>query len=507
MPKSLVPLTIAAPGFLGLNTQQAGNILPAGWATTLNNFVYDDVGRIASRKGSQHINGTAIAGSPTVKAVHEYIDAAGNTVNILAAGNEIYKEVAGTITAVTNVGMTTPTGDDWQFVNFNGWCVGFQAGHDPIVATSATAPDFQDSGGTQYQGEMVCSAYGRLWTVSGNTLYYSDLLINNFTGIGSGNFDLAKFWPNGMDEATAIADFNGYLVVFGKNSLIVYENADDVDNMAIVEGINGIGCIARDSVQTIGQDLVFLSDSGIRSLGRTLEAGDMPITDLSTHVRDALITAALKETAVEIKSVYNPEAGFYLLSLPTTGITYCFDLKFPNQDNTWRVSRWTHAPTALMYSQDHILYTAQTDGYLSKYFGYKDAVSSAGAGGDSYSIDYVGVWNDFGEDAANLLKILKNVSVLGSGTPSSSVSFKWSVDYDETFNTLGLVFNSDPPAAYGSAQYNVDVFSLTGNFERVRSTLSRTGQVMIYGITATIDGTNFALQRMDILAKIGRLAL
>ena len=60
MAKNLAPLTISAPGFLGLNTQQAGSILPPGWATKLDNVIYDDVGRIASRKGSQQLNTTVI---------------------------------------------------------------------------------------------------------------------------------------------------------------------------------------------------------------------------------------------------------------------------------------------------------------------------------------------------------------------------------------------------------------------------------------------------------------
>lgn len=506
MPKQLAPLTVQAPGFMGLNTQQAGSILPPGWATKLDNFVFDDVARIASRQGTQQVNGTVITNTPVVRATHEYIDASGNIVHIVAGDNKIWKEVAGTMTDVSGT-ITTPTADNWKFVNFNGWCVGFQSGHAPIVATSATTPAFADSGGTQYNGSMGLSAYGRLWTVSANTLYYSDLLINNFTGGSSGSFDLAKFWPNGMDEAVAIADFNGFLVVFGKDSIIVYENADDITNMAIVEGIKGIGCVARDSVQVVGKDITFLSDSGLRTLGRTLEQEKLPITDISQHNRDNLLAVLSGETEANIKSVYNSDKGFYLLSMPAAGVSYYFDLKFPNEDGTWKTTKWNIAPTALSFSQDHTMYMAVDSGYISKYFGYTDGADSASANGSSYTIDYEGVWNDFGEEVANQIKILKNVSVLGAGTTSSNVVFKWAVDYEQTYHTRALTFSSNPPAAYGSAQYSVDVFSATGSFERVRSSLSNSGQVILYGITTTIDGTAFALQRLDVLAKIGRLGL
>lgn len=509
MSKNLIPLTISAPGFFGLNSQRSGSILPVGWATKLNNFVFDDLGRIASRKGSKRINATAISGSPTIRSIHEYLDDSGNTVNILAADNKIWKEVSGIITDVSGT-ITTPTGDDWQFVNFNGWCVGFQDGHAPIVATSATTPSFADSGGTQFNGSMVLSAYGRLWTVKDNTFYYSDLLINNFTGGSSGNLDLAKFWPNGMDEAVALIDFNGLLIVFGKESIIVYEGADDVNNISIIEGIESIGCIARDSIQVIGQDVVFLSSSGLRSLGRTLKDDYLPIGDISQHVRDELIGKSRTETLVTIKSVYNPDDGYYLLSLPTSGVSYYFDLKFPNQDGTWKATIWTIAPTALFYKPNTTMYAAIDSGYMSTVTGFKDSVLSNDTGGVSYTIDYEGVWNDLGdseEDVSNLLKIPKNVSVLGSGTAASDVIFKWSFDYSDIFLTRPLTFTNELPAQYGVAQYGIDTYSFSGSFERVRSQLSSAGQVIKSGIQTTINGTPFALQRFDILVKLGRLSL
>ncbi|MHA2069285.1 MAG: hypothetical protein ACXABY_33410, partial [Candidatus Thorarchaeota archaeon] len=246
----LFPLTIESPGFLGLNSQNAGAVLPVGWASVLENWVWDDVGRLASRKGSQQLNATVVTDSPTIRQAHEYIDASGNKLSIFSADNKIYKEVAGTMTNISGA-MTPATADNWQFVNFNGWCVGYQVGHEPILleTVGGTFIDAADFGGpaakTMVNGTAALSAYGRVWTVLGNTLYHTDLLIHNYAGGTSGTFDLAKYWPNGMDEATAIADFNGFLVVFGKNSIIIYENPDDVSNMAIVEGIDGEGCIAR----------------------------------------------------------------------------------------------------------------------------------------------------------------------------------------------------------------------------------------------------------------------
>jgi len=101
MPKQLIPLTISAPGFLGLNTQQAGSILPPGWATKLDNCVFDNIGRIASRKGTQQVHEDAISGTPTMRSGHEYVDRTGQSIMIWAGDNKIWKEVLNVVTDIT----------------------------------------------------------------------------------------------------------------------------------------------------------------------------------------------------------------------------------------------------------------------------------------------------------------------------------------------------------------------------------------------------------------------
>ena len=200
----------------------------------------------------------------------------------------------------------------YKFVNFNGWCVGHHPGNVPIVATTSGG-NFSAGGGTQYNGDDVLAAWGRLWVIdsSANTLYYSDLLINNFTGGSSGSFDLAKYWPNGMDAAIAIAEWNDYLVVFGRKSIIIYENPDDpTTSMAIADIIEGVGCIARDSVQQIGSDLAFLSGSGVKSLGRVIQEKSLPQRDISKNVRDYVVSLATSTETV--KSLYSESERFYL---------------------------------------------------------------------------------------------------------------------------------------------------------------------------------------------------
>lgn len=511
MSKPLLPLSIEAPGFLGLNTQNSGSVLPPGWAVDLNNLVYDDIGRLASRKGSVQQYSDAertskLGASPVVRQLHEYIDATGSKVTIFAAGNAIYKLVGSTVTDISGT-ITTPTADNWQFANWRGTCVGYQAGHAPVELLTA-AGTFANAAGTMHNGSMVLSAYGRTWTVESNTLYYSDLLIHSYAGGSAGSFDLATYWPNGMDEAVAIADFNGFLVVFGKESIIVYDNPDNpAGAMSIVEGIEGTGCIARDSIQVIGNEIVFLSSTGVRTLGRVIQEKSMPLGDISRHVRDALIEKATSEVTENIRSVYNRDEGFYILSFPLTNTTYVFDLKFPNQDGTWKATTWDYAPTAMVYTQDLNLYIAKDSGFVSLYDRYLDSILSDNTGGSAYFVEYEGVWNDFGEEAAHLLKIPKRAAILAAGYSGGQIAFRWALDYSSIWKETQLTFLVRQQSQYGIGKYGVAKYSGALEFERVTGNMSSAGQVIKIGLRADIQGVKFALQRVDILAKVGRLGI
>ena len=51
MAKPIQPASIVAPGFFGLNTQEAGVTLEAGFALQADNCIIDKYGRLGSRKG------------------------------------------------------------------------------------------------------------------------------------------------------------------------------------------------------------------------------------------------------------------------------------------------------------------------------------------------------------------------------------------------------------------------------------------------------------------------
>ena len=376
----------------------------------------------------------------------------------------------------------------YKFVNFNGSCVGHHASNAPIEATTSGG-NFSLAGGTQYNGSDVVAAWGRIWILVGNTLWYSDLLINSFAGGSSGSFDLAKYWPNGMDSAIALAEWNDFLVVFGRKSIIIYENPDDpTASMAIADIVEGIGCIARDSVQQVGSDLLFLSGSGVRSLGRVVQEKSLPQRDISKNVRDYVVSLA---TSTEtIKSVYSEVERFYLLSFKDAGIVMCFDMSLRLDDGSFRSTEWLMTITDMLVLQDRSVVLITSDGTNSQtttYTGYSDDVMSDGSGGDTYDVNYEGVWNDFGEEIGQRQKILKSMTVLMGGVNGDTSTAKWAVDYLDTFDTATVSFPTISKAAAG-----------------IRVPMTKSGEVVKIGLLSTIYGTEKTLKRFNIMAKLGR---
>ena len=90
MPTKLIPLSVNAPGFFGLNKQQSAASLPPGWATTANNCIIDDDGRIAARQGWSQVTSSPISGTPDVEMLHEYLDDSGTSIIVSAANSKLY---------------------------------------------------------------------------------------------------------------------------------------------------------------------------------------------------------------------------------------------------------------------------------------------------------------------------------------------------------------------------------------------------------------------------------
>ena len=509
MAQQLQNITVAAPGFFGLNTQDSPIGGNPSFASIADNCVIDKLGRIGARQGYEEVstNGSSVLGtSRGIETVYEFIDSSGDKYIVSAGNNKLF---TGTTTLVdaTPTGYT-PTANNWKAVTLNNHAYLFQRDHEYVLGTDEGGSfvleehsAHSQATGTPPEANEVLAAYRRLWAadVTGNkhTVYFSDLLNgHHWTGGTSGSLDVTTVWPTGFDEITALAAHNGFLIIFGKKSILVYSGATSPASMTLTDTIEGVGCIARDSVQHTGTDIIFLSDTGVRSFGRTIQEKSMPVRDISKNVRTDLMSLVSLETK-PIKYVYSSDNAFYAVTLPDSNTVYCFDMRTPLEDGSQRATTWSGLnPLSFAVLEGGSIYIGKDSGIV-EYSGFLD-------GTEKYEMRYFSNPLDFG-NAANL-KFLKKFNLTIIGGQSTPTTLNWGYDYTQSYTKQAFIFGTGTLAEYGIAEYNTTgeyTSSILINTPKVNT--SGSGEVVTIGLEDEINDAQFSSQKIDIHALLGRL--
>jgi len=545
-------------GVNGLNTQHNPTSIDNSWLTKADNIVLKESGHVSFRKGLKqkvlsNTDGAAGASLPIGSVVEHFYQ----TNKVFAGiGSNIYELDFNSPDAPWTNGFNTSSSDsDWQFINFNNRLFALQAGETPLRydggtwAADISSPDgvtiFDPSCGTGY--------YGRLWvggvSSSKDVVYYSDTLIgNNFsqgsievtdstTGIalnktvceGAGHFynsinnicytvptyagviDLKSVW--GQDEIVAIAPFYGQLAIFGKHNIAIYKNPQDPNDMSLVEVIRGIGCVSRDTVQAVGDDLVFLSDTGLRSLNRTSEKDNVPMQDFSHAIKDS-ITRNIGQSS-NVKAIYVQNEGVYILSFVDMNVTYVFDFKHFTPLKTPRVTMWSflsdRQPSSLTYTESFGLLIGQKKGSIATYTGYydKDYIGNLNYSSSSYAGKFTTAWIEVTD--GSVASLLKKAKAIISGGSGSTVGIQWYRDFMTT-SSGNLSFLLHPaqggePAIWGASesQYGVSTYAPVYGYKEYNIPLSGSAKHLKLEMTATANGYAASLTDITLLYKAGKI--
>ena len=513
---ALQHIPLANPGFKGLNTEQASGLLGPEWATKLSNAVIDSNNRLSARKGWSDITTTA-AGAVDFISGFEHYQADGSTELHLATATAIYRSTDEGVSFSDVTGTASFTDGRWQFLNFADRVIGVQAGEQPIVYSGTSYSHISDAGNEPTGGAGAVFG-GRLWIADsdGTTLKYCALLDEtDWSGSDTGAFNFQNVWGD-TDTITAVAVHNNLLVVFGERNTILLTDAAGSSlginpvNTYVLDVINGVGCAARDSVQSVDGDLWFLSRQGLQSLGRLIQERSNPLDNVSKNVNSDLLDSFndASFTQADLRSVYSPKDRFYLLSLPKAsgstevGKTWCFDTRVRLEDGSYRcLGCWDGelVPRVLIRRNNNDILSANraNQGELFQYDGYDDD-------GASYGLVYEGGWGDLG--APGILKILKRFSGIFFSDQEVTVQFKWAWDFEETFDTRTKTFpGGASDSNWGEALWGTGVWGGGVKLRDGRTVPSGTGEYIKWGITVTIDGQQFSIQQLELFAKLGRL--
>lgn len=527
MSKPLSYVSFKAPGFFGLNSQDSGVALSNNFALTATNCVIDSFGRIGARKGWTPASTTSTdLSTAAIKTLVEIQLDVGLTY--LSAGNNKLFSGLPTLSLmpVYNAAGTaaityTITDDLWQ-VAVQPFGIGLsatinavfaQADHKTLIyrkLPSTGAYGFQQLGDVAtlpsayttatFTPNVSLAAYGRVWFADiandRQTVYFSDTNTptNLLTGT-AGSLNIANVVPENQ-HIKALAAHNGFLLIFTEKYIVVYANPTVPASLTLQDAINGTGCIARDSIANTGNDVIFLSDRGVQSLSRVIQEKSMPMRDISKNVRDDLISRVSLETTKNIKAVYYEKDAFYLLNLPSSKVTYCFDMRTPLEDGSSRTTIWDNiTPTAFLPTSTRKLYIGKP-GYIGEYKNYADNAAS-------YRMAYYTNYVDMDKPGQD--KILKKIALVLIGAATQPLIAKWGFDYSATFESATRSLGNSMPAEFGVAQYNIDSYSVGVDIGNFSYQASGTGKVIQIGVETDINGSPLSIQKLDMFVKEGKI--
>ena len=556
-------VTIDSPGFEGINTEESPISQQPGFCLVADNAVVDRFGRIGCRKAfagfTTAVNITytpAVGVDSTVITTHRMGNGFINNVSVvIATVDVIQRDITGTllqtdsfVCKLTTVGdvheldeltlptMLNPTSlNDAKIVSFRDKLYVFSAGNDPLVydgtavtnlSAAATYSPPEDNSGIiapLLDGNIVTASYGRLW-VTGvgedySSIYYSDLLIpevwydgkhtpHNALNTG-GILNVAEYWPKGTDRIVDLIAHNNALYVFGRNSILIYNNAATGDPAAeggifLADTISNLGLVSRDATANIGSDILFVDDSGVRSLGRTIQEKSVPIGDLTYNIRRD-ITAEISAT-VDKKSIslsYWPDEDLSVLTFADTEIAYCMEMRGPSISGGSKMTRWTGCQfrRSMYYEvagEARVLLAANTGDGMFLYDEFLEHTGTA------FEFKFESTGYTFGQPAN--IKYVKQIdyTVVSTRIPTighAGWGFSGRLDYSKELN-----IDAQIPALYGVALFGVDEFGdgLT-TIRRYKVNTKGSGETLIVGLRADIEGNSLSLQEINIQTLLGRL--
>ena len=190
-----------------------------------------------------------------------------------------------------------------------------------------------------------------------------------------------------------------------------------------------------------------MSNSGVRSILRTIQEKSAPFRDLSKNVRNDLMQLVAGEDPDNIKAVYSEVDAFYLITFPTANQVYVFDTRASLPDGASRITTWTDiTPTALCARRNGDLLIGKT-GYIGRYTGYLDDT-------DTYRMAYYTNHADLGD--VSVTSIVKRISIVVIGGSDQVVTIKWGYDFSENYLSENVSIPAQGISEYGIAEYGAN---------------------------------------------------
>lgn len=287
--------------------------------------------------------------------VPKYSLPAGATFGFAGANGVLYVfsgTAAGVPVGVTNQVLAHPSGQAMTAVNdaefFNGQVFVSAAYADAsnyCFYNGTRVTDWDPASGvTNTQGKKavaLLTVKNKIYAAAESLLNFSGIAAPTSWGAGTGyGFINMSNQSAGSETLTALGRYQGYMAVFARRNMqIWYLDSDPLQN-AQRQVIPNIGTFAQRSVVNFGDiDVVFLSDTGIRSLRVRDASNQAGVNDLGTPVDPEIVSylSTLSDTTkAAAAAVMDPVDGRYLCAIGSR--VYAFSYFPASKISSW--SRW-----------------------------------------------------------------------------------------------------------------------------------------------------------------------
>lgn len=234
----------------------------------------------------------------------------------------------------------------------------------------------------------------------------------------------AGYLPTGLQQSNAndmavLNQYRGNLVAFNASSFQMWQVDPDPEAMALLDQMDGIGSSWQQATQAVSNDLFYLSQLGVRTVGIANAAENLSAGDVGSPV-DELIRAEIAAGG-RILSTYYPGAGQFWLAFSRESATsvHVYSMSRVGQAGAWSRYELPFSVEAFAQLGDS-LYIRHGDSISV----VSEAVTHDEVGGEP--IQFPGVvwwpWLDFGSPGQT--KMLEGFDYVGTGQgPSIRIGY------------------------------------------------------------------------------------
>ncbi len=295
-------------------------------------------------------------------------------------------------------------------------------------------------------------------------LYYCELLGHeDWTGDGAGSIDVD---PDDGDRITGLASHKGVLVIFkGPHKLSIHilkgASPSGDDPFALEPFItSGVGAAGHNSIVRVGtpgggEDLVFVSPSGVHSLQATANYGNFTEAFLSAPIQTYFTDSVNQATLGTVWGVNYAEARCLVWSVSASGATA--KTKYLVYHYGFTPARWTlwtgyvnaHCLALLEASNRKRLYAGLTTGFVEQLHTATRTTAAATAYTAKVQTPYL-AFGDLGG--------LASIEQAYLGLVPKSAELTVATRFDRSGEQTALVDQSGGGALWGTARWGVDTW-------------------------------------------------